>query len=128
MDKLGLPVLSLPVFTLAVFPVLTSILLIVLVGHKLKIVAWRPTTRRHSRPPGSGTVCKIYSIPLSWERKMVTIISPSVFLSKCESRLRDERASKDSEETSFAHAVSGNSLHNFVLKNLFVDNDLAGYR
>src|SRR6478609_5849367 len=49
---------------------------------------------------------------------MVTTISPSVFLSKCESRLRDERASKDPEDTSFAHAVSGNSLHHFVLENL----------
>ena len=49
---------------------------------------------------------------------MVTTISPSVFLSKRESRLRDERASKDPEDTSFAHAVSGNSLHNFVLENL----------
>ena len=56
---------------------------------------------------------------------MVTIISPSVFLSKCESRLRDERAPKDPEDTSFAHAVSGNSLHNFVLKNLFVYNNPA---
>jgi len=54
---------------------------------------------------------------------MVTTISPSVFLSKCESRLRDERASKDPEDTSFAHAVSGNSLHNFVLENLFVDHE-----
>src|SRR6478752_8774903 len=93
---------------------------------------------------------------------MVTTISPSVFLSKCESRLRDERASKLSrlagvcrgprdarfsrpgvgirrrnpersrgspsypEDTSFSHAVSGNSLHNFVLENLFVDNEIAG--
>ena len=47
-------------------------------------------------------------------------ISPSVFLSKCESRLRDERASKDPEDASFAHAVSGSSLHNFALENLFV--------
>ena len=29
--------------------------------------------------------------------QIVTTISPSVFLSKCESRLRDERASKDPE-------------------------------
>jgi hypothetical protein len=57
---------------------------------------------------------------------MVTTISPPVFLSKCESRLRDERASKDPEDTSFAHAVSGNSLHNFVLENLFVYNEIAG--
>src|SRR6478735_10754274 len=57
---------------------------------------------------------------------MVPTISPSVFLSKCESRLRDERASKDPEGTSLAHAVSGNSLHNFVLENLFVDNEIAG--
>src|SRR6478752_5911926 len=57
---------------------------------------------------------------------MVTTISPSVFLSKRESRLRDERASKDPEDMSFAHAVSGNSLHNFVLENLFVDNEVAG--
>jgi hypothetical protein len=57
---------------------------------------------------------------------MVTTIFPSVFLSKCESRLRDERASKDPEDTSFAHAVSGNSLHNFVLKILLVYNELAG--
>src|SRR6478735_9336980 len=56
---------------------------------------------------------------------MVTTISPSVFLSKCESRLRDERASKDPEDTSFAHAVSGNSLHNFVLENPFVCNEIA---
>src|SRR6476469_6247064 len=56
---------------------------------------------------------------------MVTTISPSVFLSKCESRLRDERASKDPEDTSLAHAVSGNSLHNFVLENLLVDNKIA---
>jgi hypothetical protein len=40
---------------------------------------------------------------------MATTISPSVFLSKCESRLRDERASKDPEDMSFAHAVSGAS-------------------
>jgi hypothetical protein len=40
--------------------------------------------------------------------------------------LRDERASKDPEDTSFAHAVSGNSLHNFVLENLFVYNEIAG--
>src|SRR6476660_619146 len=57
---------------------------------------------------------------------MVTTISPSVFLGKCESRLRDERASKDPEDTSFAHAVSGNSLHNFVLENPFVCNEIAG--
>src|SRR6478609_3825959 len=57
---------------------------------------------------------------------MVTTISPSGFLSKCESRLRDKRASKDPEDTSFAHAVSGNSLHNFVLENLFVCNETAG--
>src|SRR6476469_11054912 len=56
---------------------------------------------------------------------MVTTVSPSVFLSKCESRLRDERASKDPEDTSLAHAVSGNSLHHFVLENLFVDNEIA---
>src|SRR6476661_8237711 len=57
---------------------------------------------------------------------MVTTISPSVFLSKCESRLRDERASKDPEDTSFAHAVSGISLDHFVLENLFVYNEIAG--
>src|SRR6476646_12193893 len=57
---------------------------------------------------------------------MVTTISPSVFLSKCESRLRDEHASKDPEDTSFAHAVSGNSLHNFVLENLLVYDEIAG--
>jgi len=57
---------------------------------------------------------------------MGTTISPSVFLSKCESRLRDERASKDPEDMSFAHAVSGNSLHNFVLENLFVYNEISG--
>jgi len=57
---------------------------------------------------------------------MVTTISPSVFLSKCESRLRDERASKDPEDASFAYAVSGNSLHNFVLENPFVCNEIAG--
>ena len=57
---------------------------------------------------------------------MATIISPSVFLSKCESRLRDERASKDPKDASVAHAVSGNSLHNFVLENLFVYNEIAG--
>jgi hypothetical protein len=32
---------------------------------------------------------------------MVTTIYPSVFLSKCESRLRDERASKDPENVYF---------------------------
>ena len=57
---------------------------------------------------------------------MVTTISPSVFLSKCESRLRDERASKDPEDTPFPHAVSGNSLHNFALKNVFVYNGITG--
>src|SRR6478672_10494307 len=57
---------------------------------------------------------------------MVTTIFPSVFLSKCESRLRDERASKDPEDTSFAHTVSGNSLHNFALENPFVCNEIAG--
>ena len=57
---------------------------------------------------------------------MVTAISPSVFLSKCESRLRDERASKDPEDMSFAHAVSGNSLHNCVLENLFFYKEIGG--
>jgi len=57
---------------------------------------------------------------------VATTISPSAFLSKCESRLRDERASKDPENTSLAHAVSGNSLHNFVLENLLVYNEIAG--
>src|SRR6476661_7920583 len=57
---------------------------------------------------------------------MVTTISPSVFLSKCESRLRDERASKDPEDTSLAHAVSGNSLDHFVLENLSVYDEIAG--
>ena len=57
---------------------------------------------------------------------MATTIFSSVILSKCESRLRDERASKDPEDASFAHAVSGNSLHNFVLENLFVDNEITG--
>jgi hypothetical protein len=28
---------------------------------------------------------------------------------------------------SFAHAVSGNSLHNFVLENLLVYNEIAGF-
>jgi len=40
--------------------------------------------------------------------------------------LRDERASKDPEDTSFAHAVSGNSLDHFVLENLFVYDEIAG--
>ena len=57
---------------------------------------------------------------------MVTTISPPVFLSKCESRWRDERASKDPEDAYFHHAVSGNSLHNFVLENLFVYKEIAG--
>jgi hypothetical protein len=57
---------------------------------------------------------------------MVTTISRSVFLSKCESRLRDERASKDPEDMSSAHADSGNSPHNFVFENLFVYNETAG--
>ena len=56
-----------------------------------------------------------------------TLSSP-VFLSKCESRLRDERASKDPEDASLAHAVSGNSLHNFVLENLVIYNEIGGYR
>jgi hypothetical protein len=43
MDEPGLPIFSLPVF-----PVLIFILLIVLVGHKLKIVAWRPMIGRHA--------------------------------------------------------------------------------
>ena len=40
--------------------------------------------------------------------------------------MRDERASKDPEDASLAHAISGNSLHNFALENLFVDNEIAG--
>jgi hypothetical protein len=36
------------------------------------------------------------------------------------------RASKDPEDTSLAHAVSGNSLHNFVLENLFAYNEITG--
>ena len=40
--------------------------------------------------------------------------------------MRDERASKDPEDTSFAHAVSGNSLDHFVLENLFVYDETAG--
>jgi hypothetical protein len=35
-----------------------------------------------------------------------------------------EEAPKDPEDMSFAHAVSGNSLHNFVLEDLFVYNEI----
>jgi hypothetical protein len=43
MDEPGLPIFSLPIF-----PVLIFTLLIVLIGHKLKIVAWQSPTRRHA--------------------------------------------------------------------------------
>src|SRR6476620_7526954 len=42
MDEPGFPIFRLPLFTVVIF--------IIPLGHKLKIVAWRPTTRRPAKP------------------------------------------------------------------------------
>src|SRR5437868_6768810 len=65
MDEPGFPVFSLPVFSFPVvliFILQIFVLLVVLVGHKLKIVAWRPTARRHAIASLTQHFC------LRWQR------------------------------------------------------------